>query len=138
MDGNCAVNELSYLMLDATEALDFIRCLSVRYSQKTDKAFLRRALEVVGHVGKGVPFFFNDDVKIPALTAKGIDAKDAWDYTQIGCVETVIPGKSNHHAVTGETNLLKAPEYVLADGKHVPSGIRAGAQNRRPCVLSHL
>ncbi len=116
-DGNSAVNALSYMMLDATEALNFIRCLSVRYSKKTEKAFLRRALEVVGHVGKGVPFFFNDDVMIPALVSHGIDAADAWDYTQIGCVETVIPGKSNPHAVTGETNLLKALEYVLANGR---------------------
>lgn len=116
-DGSCRVNELSYMMLDATEQLDFIRCLSVRYSENTDKEFLKRALEVVGHVQKGVPFFFNDDVMIPALISKGISYEDACDYTQIGCVETVIPGKSNPHAVTGETNLLKAVEYVLCNGK---------------------
>ena len=116
-NGNEAANELSYMMLDATEQLDFIRCLSVRYSAKTDKAFLRRALEVVGHVKKGVPFFFNDDVMIPALVSKGIPLADARLYTQIGCVETVIPGKSNPHAVTGEVNLLKAIEYVLCNGK---------------------
>ena len=115
-DGSSDVNELSYLMLDATERLDFIRCLSVRYSAKTEKAFLRRALEVVGRVQKGVPFFFNDDVMIPALISKGISPQDAYGYTQIGCVETVIPGKSNPHAVTGETNLLKAIEYVLCNG----------------------
>ncbi|MBQ1223300.1 MAG: hypothetical protein IIX84_03345 [Oscillospiraceae bacterium] len=115
--GNEAVNELSYMMLDATEQLNFIRCLSVRYSSKTDKAFLRRALEVVGHVQKGVPFFFNDDVMIPALVYKGIPLADSRGYTQIGCVETVIPGKSNPHAVTGEVNLLKAIEYVLCNGK---------------------
>lgn len=115
-DGTSQVNDLSYMMLDATEQLDFIRCMSVRYSQKTDKAFLKRALEVVGHVQKGVPFFFNDDVMIPALVSKGIPYEDACGYTQIGCVETVIPGKSNPHAVTGETNLLKALEYVLCNG----------------------
>ena len=115
-DGSSQVNELSYMMLDATEQLDFIRCLSVRYSQNTDKRFLNRALEVVGHVQKGVPFFFNDDVMIPALVSKGISYEDACDYTQIGCVETVIPGKSNPHAVSGETNLLKAIEYVLCNG----------------------
>lgn len=115
-DGNDAVNDLSYMMLDATEQLDFIRCLSVRYSQKTDKEFIKRALEVVGHVQKGVPFFFNDDVMIPALIEGGIAPEDAYDYTQIGCVETVIPGKTNPHAVTGETNLLKAVEYVLCNG----------------------
>lgn len=115
-DGESQVNELSYLMLDATEQLDFVRCLSVRYSQKTEKAFLQRALEVVGHVQKGIPFFFNDDVMIPALESKGIAYEDAVDYTQIGCVETVIPGKSNPHAVTGRTNLLKALEYVFCNG----------------------
>lgn len=115
-DGSSDVNELSYLMLDVTEQLNFIRCLSVRYSAKTEKAFLRRALEVVGHVQKGVPFFFNDDVMIPALVSKGISFEDACTYTQIGCVETVIPGKSNPHAVSGETNLLKAVEYTLCNG----------------------
>ena len=117
IQGNSQVNDLSYMMLDATEQLDFIRCLSVRYGKNTQKEFLSRALEVVGHVQKGVPFFFNDDVMIPALTNKGISFEDACDYTQIGCVETVIPGKSNPHAVTGETNLLKAIEYVFCNGK---------------------
>lgn len=115
--GNCAVNELSYLMLEATEKLDFIRCLSVRYDSKTDKEFIKRALEVVGHLQMGVPFFFNDEVMIPALVKAGISLEDARGYTQIGCVETVIPGKSNPHAVTGETNLLKALEYALNNGK---------------------
>lgn len=115
--GVSVVNELSYMMLDATEQLDFIRCMSVRYSKNTEKEFVKRALEVVGHVQKGVPFFFNDDVMIPALEGNGISHEDACGYTQIGCVETVIPGKSNPHAVTGETNLLKAIEYVLCDGK---------------------
>lgn len=116
LDGKSVVNELSYMMLDATEQLDFVRCLSVRFSENTEKEFLERALEVVGHVQKGVPFFFNDDVMRPALEYKGISPEDACDYTQIGCVETVIPGKSNPHAVTGETNLLKAIEYVLGNG----------------------
>ncbi len=115
-DGSSAVNELSWMMLDATEAMDFVRCISVRFSPRTDKAFLCRALEVVGHIQKGVPFFFNDDVMIPALEAAGISHADACDYTQIGCVETVIPGRSNPHAVTARTNLLKGLEYALSNG----------------------
>lgn len=116
LEGNPAVNELSYLMLDATQQLDFIRCLSVRFDKNTEKAFVTRALEVVGDVQKGVPFFFNDEVMVPALTRRGIDIKDARDYTQIGCVETVIPGKSNPHAVTARCNVLKALEYALYNG----------------------
>ncbi len=130
-DGESRVNDLSYMMLDATEQLDFIRCLSVRFSQNTEVEFLQRALEVVGHVQKGVPFFFNDEVMIPALTSKGISYEDACDYTQLGCIETVIPGKSNPHAVSGETNLLKAIEYVLCNGNSMmypefKSGVETG------------
>ncbi len=115
-DGTSAVNELSYMMLDATEALGFVRCLSVRFDQHTEKAFVSRALEVVGHLQKGIPFFFNDEVMIPALEKAGIAHEDACDYTQIGCVETVIPGKSNPHAVNSRCNLLKALEYTLGNG----------------------
>ena len=115
--GKSAVNELSYLMLDATEALGFIRCISVRFSPDTEKSFIRRALEVVGHVQKGVPFFFNDSVMIPALTSHGIDLEDARDYTQIGCVEPVIPGKSNPHAFSARCNFLRAIEYSFNNGK---------------------
>lgn len=115
-EGNSAVNELSYLMLDVTEALGFVRCLSVRYSPRTEKAFVQRALEVVGHVQKGIPFFFNDDVMVPALVSHGISLEDARDYTQIGCVETVIPGKSNPHAVSGRCNFLRGMEYALNNG----------------------
>ncbi len=39
-DGSSAVNDLSYMMLDATEQLGFVRCLSVRFSSQTDKIFL--------------------------------------------------------------------------------------------------
>ncbi|MBQ3050256.1 MAG: helix-turn-helix domain-containing protein [Oscillospiraceae bacterium] len=134
-DGSSDVNELSYLMLDVTEQLDFIRCLSVRYSSKTEKAFLRRALEVVGHLQKGVPFFFNDDIMIPALMYKGISKEDAYGYTQIGCVETVIPGKSNPHAVSGVTNFLKALEYVMCNGHsmaypEMAPGVKTGTLDR--------
>lgn len=120
--GKDAVNDLSYMMLDATEALDFVRCLSVRFDKNTSPAFIKRALEVVGHSQKGVPFFFNDEVMVEALVGAGVKLEDARDYTQIGCIETVIPGKSNPHAVAGEVNFLKAIEYVLNDNKSLYSG----------------
>lgn len=122
-DGSSAVNDLSYLMLDATEQLGFIRCLSVRYSKDTPIDFIKRAVEVVGHVGMGIPFFFNDDVMIPALVNGGISLEDARGYSQIGCVETCIPGKSNPHAVSGKIGLLKAIEYTFFDGASGISGV---------------
>lgn len=121
-DGSSAINELSYLMLDATEALGFVRCLSVRFDADTDEKFVRRALEVVAHVGKGVPFFFNDGVMIPALIRAGIRPQDAYDYTDLGCVETVIPGKCNPHAVVARVNTLKGIEYAFGSGRSLTDG----------------
>ncbi len=115
-DGKSAVNRLSYMMLDVTEQLDFVRCVSVRFSENTERGFIRRALEVNGHLQKGVPFFFNDDVIIPALESKGISREDARDYSQIGCAGSVIPGKSNPHVQSAIVNLLKCVEYVLGNG----------------------
>ena len=129
-EGRPAVNELSYMMLDATEALGFVRCMSVRFSQDTERAFVTRALEVLGRLRNGIPFFFNDDVLVPALARKGIELRDARDYAIIGCVEPAIPGKSNPHAVSGHCNLIKAVEYALCGGKslHNP-GICPGLES---------
>jgi len=130
-NGNCAVNALSYLMLDVTEALNFVRCLSVRFSQHTPRKFLRRSLEVVRHVQKGIPGFFNDDVIIEALYRSGIEIEDAREYAVIGCVEICIPGKSNPHSVSARINMLKALEYALGNGRsimnpHLKPGINTG------------
>ncbi|MFX0098517.1 MAG: pyruvate formate lyase family protein [Candidatus Hodarchaeota archaeon] len=120
-DGSDGTNELSYLMLDVTEALGFIRCMSVRLHSGTPPAFLRRALEVV-KLGMGVPFFFNDEVLIPALVESGVSLEDARDYGAIGCVEITIPGKCNPHAVSNRINLLKCLELALNDGSPMPMG----------------
>nr|MDO8087867.1 pyruvate formate lyase family protein [Candidatus Sigynarchaeum springense] len=114
-DGQDGTNDLSYMMLDATEALAFIRCLSVRYHKGTPGPFLRRALEVVKK-GMGVPFFFNDDVLVPALVDSGVAIEDARNYGAIGCVEITIPGKCNPHAVSNQVNLLKCLELALNNG----------------------
>ncbi len=120
-DGMDGTNELSYMMLDATESLGFIRCLSVRYHRGMPVEFLRRALDVVKK-GMGVPFFFNDDVLVNALVNHGVSLEDARDYGAIGCVEITIPGKCNPHAVSNQVNLLKCLELALNDGVPFPLG----------------
>ena len=137
-EGADAVNELSWLMLDVTEALGFVRCLSVRFSSKSNPDFIKRALEAVGHMQKGVPFFFNDDVMVPALVSKGISIEDARDYTQIGCVETVIPGKSNPHAVSAHANLLKAVEYAFNDFDNGNTGGYNVYEQFKETVFEHI
>ncbi len=124
-NGEDASNELSYMILDVTDAMDFVRCLSVRLHKGSPQKLIKRALEIVGK-GNGIPFFFNDDVLIPALVSNGIALRDARDYAAIGCVEITIPGKANPHAVSNRINLLKCLELALNDGVSLTSGEQAG------------
>ena len=136
-DGNDATNELTYLMLDVTEALGFIRCLSVRLHSGSPRRLYERSLQLVGH-GTGIPFFFNDDVLIPALTGSGIAKVDARDYAAIGCVEITIPGKANPHAVSSRINLLKCLELALNEGCSMTTGSRLGPSTTPAAEMGSL
>lgn len=135
--GQDASNELTFLMLDVTEALDFVRCLSVRLHRNSPHGLLRRSLELVGK-GKGIPFFFNDDVLIPALADNGIALADARDYAAIGCVEITIPGKANPHAVSNRINLLKCLELALNNGRSMTTGILLGPETGEPVSMNRF
>jgi len=124
-NGDDAANELSTMILDVTDALGFVRCLSVRLHKGSPQKLIKRALQVVGK-GSGIPFFFNDDILIPALVSNGIELRDARDYAAIGCVEITIPGKANPHAVSNRINLLKCLELALNDGVSLTTGEQAG------------
>jgi len=133
-EGEDAANELTYMMLDVTEALGFVRCLSVRLHGGSPRPLLRRSLELVGK-GNGIPFFFNDDVLVPALVDHGIAPRDARDYAAIGCVEITIPGKANPHAVSNRINLLKCLELALNDGCSMTTGERLGPATGDPAGM---
>ncbi|HEY3416817.1 MAG TPA: pyruvate formate lyase family protein, partial [Armatimonadota bacterium] len=123
--GRDAANELSDIILEATEIVDVIRDLSIRVHAGTPPAFLHRAAELISR-GGGIPFLFNDDCFIPALTERGIALEDARDYTPIGCIELTIPGKASPHAVSGWFNALKCLELALFNGVDPQSGLQVG------------
>ncbi|MHB1459277.1 MAG: pyruvate formate lyase family protein, partial [Armatimonadota bacterium] len=124
-DGNSAVNELSYVILDATENLGIIRDLSVRLSSRTPDPFLLRTAELIQR-GGGIPFIFNDDCFVGALADRGIAIEDARDYAPIGCIELTVPGKANPHAVSGWINVLKCLELAIFDGCDPRTGKQVG------------
>jgi pyruvate formate-lyase/glycerol dehydratase family glycyl radical enzyme len=123
--GQSAVNEMSYIILEATQNVDFIRDLSVRLNRHTPKEFVDRCAELVVQ-GGGIPFFFNEECFIKALTDRGIKLEDARDFSPIGCIELTIPGKANPHAVSGWINSAKCLELALFDGKDPRSGLQLG------------
>ncbi|HET6455979.1 MAG TPA: pyruvate formate lyase family protein [Armatimonadota bacterium] len=126
-DGSDAVNPLSYLVLDVTEALGFIRCLSARLHRKSPREFVSRCVDLVAK-GGGIPFFFNDEALVPALVSRGIPLEDARGYAAIGCIEITIPGKANPHAVSHWINLPKCLELAINDGRDLLDGAQVGPQ----------
>jgi len=124
-DARDAVNPLSYLALDVTEGLGFVRCLSARLHRGSPREFVARCVDLVAQ-GGGIPFFFNDEALIPALVSKGIPIEDARDYAAIGCIEITIPGKANPHAVSHWINLAKCLELALNDGRSLLNDIQVG------------
>ena len=124
-EGRDAVNDLSHVILDATDDVDLIRDLSARLHKDSPPDFVRHCCELVIR-GGGIPFFFNDDCFVRALNDRGVPIKDARDYAPIGCIELTIPGKANPHAVSGWLNGLKCLELALFDGKDPATGTQLG------------
>ncbi len=114
-DGADAVCDMSYIILEATREVGFVRDVSVRLHRRSPARFVQLAASLIAR-GGGIPFLFNDDCFIPALTSHGIALADARDYAPIGCIELTIPGRANPHAVSGWFNGLKCLELALFGG----------------------
>ncbi len=92
-DGQCAVNELTFLCLQA--ALDNRQIdpkINLRVDKNTPLSLYEKGTELTRQ-GLGFPQYANDDVVIPALIAMGYEPEDARDYTVAACWEFIIPGK---------------------------------------------
>ncbi len=123
--GNDAVNEMSYILLESTRNVGFVRDVSIRLHSKSPHAFVRYAAEMIAQ-GGGIPFMFNDDCFIKALSDHGITLEDARNYAPIGCIELTIPGRANPHAVSGWFNSTKCLELALFDGQDPRTGRQVG------------
>ena len=93
-DGHEVTNEVSYLVLDIIEEFgisDFPT--SVRLNRHTSDAFLHRVAEVMRY-GGGVLAVYNEELVIDAFVKDGYDEKEARTFTNDGCWEVQIPGKT--------------------------------------------
>ncbi len=92
-DGKNAVNELTYICLEAS--LNNRRIdpkINLRVNRETPLELYLAATRLTKQ-GLGFPQYANDDVVIPALVKLGYDIEDARDYTVAACWEFIIPGK---------------------------------------------
>jgi len=126
LKGGDAVNDLSYLILQATMDVQLYQpSLSVRYSlAKNPNRFLRKVVELI-RLGTGFPAFHNDDGGIRMLMNKGIPLKEAFDWNPCGCVETNLEGRLRHYTALADINLGAMVEFVMTNGVCRKTGVQA-------------
>ena len=121
--GQDAVNDLSYMMLQATMDVRLYQpSLSVRYSKgKNPDSFLRRVVDLVA-LGTGFPSIHNDDIGIRMVMNKGVPLSEAYTWNPCGCVETNVMGKLGGWTDFANINLGTAVECALFNGRQRRGG----------------
>ena len=124
--GEDTTNELSYMCIKATAKLRLTEPkLMVRLHRNSPKKFWESTCELA-KLGTGFPLFSNDDVVVGTLERSGYSLTDARDYSNGGCWELVIPGRSNDRTHSGKVNFLQCLEWTLNDGKNLLDNQKLG------------
>jgi len=121
--GGDAVNDLTYVMLRATELMKLRDPnLNARYCADVNSdAYLRRLCQV-NLVTGATPALHNDKAVIAALMSKGETIAQARDYGIVGCVEPTSNGRAYGASGALLMNLISALELTLYNGKHRHTG----------------
>ncbi len=124
-DGGSAVNDLSWLALEATANQKLIQpSISVRWWNECPEDYLIKCCEVNNIHRGGMPQMHNDEVIIPSQIGVGISLEDAYDYANLGCVSPTIPGKSQREGTSAGYNMLKILELALFSGRDPRTSIQ--------------
>lgn len=138
-DGKDATNEMSYVILDATQSIGLTNpAIAIRLHRDTPIEFYRAIAEAV-RAKAGVFSFFNDEFEIPYLTGMGIPLEDARNYLIEGCMRWNIPGKPMaHRALGGFFVEPKCLEYALFQGVDKRDGRQWGARTPDPLTFTSI
>ncbi|NVM31879.1 MAG: formate C-acetyltransferase/glycerol dehydratase family glycyl radical enzyme [Candidatus Helarchaeota archaeon] len=130
-DGKDAINELSYILLDAYTHLKTVQpTFSVRVTEHTPEDFLQKVGEAIKS-GASIALF-NDDVMIEGLQNRGYTLEDAREYAPIGCVEPQHPHKSFGSTNANQLNIVKCLELVISNGYDACTGRKMGLKRETP------
>ena len=130
-DGKDAVNELSYLFLEADEDVAMSQNdLIIRIHKSTPDAFVMRACELAKTL-RGKLKFLSDETAIQQLLNDGYPIEHARDYIITGCNSPSVPGYS-FDIPGGMFNLPMMLELALNDGVARLSGEQLGPKTGDP------
>jgi formate C-acetyltransferase len=122
-DGKDAVNELTYVILDATAEMRLTKpSVSLKWFEGTSDAFMHRALEVMQTHQGGQPALYSDPGVMRILANMGVAKEDLYGWAPVGCIEASVPGKWDYAAKGSWLNLAKVFEMTLNNGTDPATG----------------
>jgi formate C-acetyltransferase len=93
-NGREVTNDVTYLVLDVIEELHISDYpVAVRLNDHTPEKLFRRIAEVQ-RFGGGIVSVYNEDVVIEGLVNFGYPLEEAREFTNDGCWECIVPGKT--------------------------------------------
>jgi pyruvate-formate lyase len=129
-DGADGTNPLSFLLLESYARNEMTNpLLTVRVHSGTPEALLGLVCEVL-KAGGGMPAIFNDEALVPAIERTGIPTADARDYTNDGCWETIVPGRTDFRFQ--RLSVMLCLEWALSRGRSRIDGRRIAPDTGDP------
>lgn len=131
--GNDAVNDLSYMVIQATMDTKLKEPnMSVRYNMaKNPDSFLKKAVECI-RMGLTMPAVYHDDAGIRMMLNKGVPLSEAWDWNPCGCVETNLSGRMKQYTDMADMNMGGIIEMALNDGVSRKTGKQVSVSTGDP------
>jgi formate C-acetyltransferase len=129
-DGADGTNPVSLLLLRSYRLNRMTNPLPVvRVHRDSPEDLLRCVCETLKD-GGGMPAIFNDEAIIPALERIGIPTPDARDYTNDGCWEVIIPGRTDFRFQ--RLSAMLCLEWALNRGRSRLDGTQQGPDTGDP------
>lgn len=124
--GMDATNDLSYMCIEAAMHVPLPQpSLSVRVWNGTPQSFMVKAAALT-RLGTGLPAYYNDEIIIPSIMARGLTLEDSRDYCIIGCVEPQKGAKTDGWHDAAFFNMCRPLEMVFSNG--VDKGVQIGPE----------
>lgn len=121
-DGSDGTNELTYMILEQWAYYELVSpIMSVRFHKNTPTR-LRDMCAAILRCGSGEPCIYNDEVVVKGLVDAGVPIEDARNYSNDGCWEVLIPGKTDY--IYMHVRSLQILEYTLNNGCSLVRGTK--------------
>jgi choline trimethylamine-lyase len=131
-EGKDAVNELSYLFIEAEKEVRLSwEEIAIRVNRNNPDCFLMKACEAAKLL-RGKFKFFSDETAIQQLLIDGKPLQYARDYVVAGCVIPTVAGHSLETGERGTCNLPLMLELALNNGTSRLTGKQMGLKTGDP------